>query len=287
MPEQRIVRGRIVQRNDDGTFMDLGPASPPVNPDYQVKSATVPTQIAKAGADLQGSQLGNQKTLGDIVKAQREISQNPISETDQKFINEMRTGTGDMTTLLRDITAAQNAVDRFKPNPDRGVLFNNLVPEEDDWLPTAWAKKAGRGIAGISDQEVKDFQTLKSLQEARVLQAQQAQKGPQTEADALRMKMSDVSPAKAAQVNARILAEAQFDALMNQKEPEFYTIWANTWGSINAKNSRGETAGQVWAREYDKRLKQMRSDPRYIRATGATPPKSGGNDGWQIEEVRD
>ncbi|NBT33884.1 MAG: hypothetical protein EBT13_18815, partial [Rhodobacteraceae bacterium] len=104
MPEQRIVRGRIVQRNDDGTFMDLGPASPPVNPDYQVKSATVPTQIAKAGADLQGSQLGNQKTLGDIVKAQREISQNPISETDQKFINEMRTGTGDMTTLLRDIT---------------------------------------------------------------------------------------------------------------------------------------------------------------------------------------
>lgn len=262
-----------------------GVSATPVDPDYKVKSATVDTQINQAGADLQGKNLGNTKTLGDIVNQRREISQNPISETDQKFINEMRTGTGDMTTLLRDITAAQTAVDRFQPGPDKGALYENLVPEENDWLPTVGVKKLGRFVAGIDDQGIKDYQRLKSLQESRVLQNQQAQKGPQTESDALRMKLADISPSKDSSVNAAILAEAQFDALMNQQEPEFYTKWANKYGSVNAKNKQGRTAGEVWAEAYTKGLKQMRSDPRYINATGGkTPPSS--DDGWKIEEVQ-
>lgn len=264
---------------------DAEAPQPPVNPDYQVKSSTVDTQIKQAGADLQGSQLGNEKVLGDITKQNLDISQNPISADDQKFINEMRTGTGNMTTLLRDITGAQKAVDRFRPSPDKGGLYNNLVPEEDDWLPTMLAKKIGQGVAGIDKKGIEDYQTLKSLQEARVLQAQQAQKGPQTESDALRMKLSDVSPSKYSAVNARILAEAQYDALMNQQEPEFYTKWANNHGSINAKNKSGETAGEVWSELYQRGLTQMRSDPRFVKATGGQAPQQ--DDGWKIEEVQD
>src|SRR5690606_27383371 len=47
--------------------------APPVDPDYQVKSQTVPTQIASAGADLQGQQIQNQRGAAtlpyDVQKA--------------------------------------------------------------------------------------------------------------------------------------------------------------------------------------------------------------------------
>lgn len=255
----------------------VGPAAP----DFPFKGP-------QAGANVNKTVADTEKTMGDITKQQREIAQNPVSADDQKFINEMRTGTGDMTTLIRDITAAQQSVDRFKPSPDRGSYFNNVVPDDDDGWISLIGKKLGRGMAsitgnGISDQEIEDFQRLKGLQEARVLQQAQAQKGPQTESDALRMKLADISPSKSVNVNAQILAETQYDAMMNQQEPEFYAKWANKYGSTNSQNPEGRTAGEVWADHYAQGLEAMRSDPRYKRV--AEPKTQTADDGWQIEEV--
>lgn len=209
---------------------------------------------------------------------QRDVRQNPISDRDQTLINGMRGQQGDLSGVLRDIAAAQDAVKRFSPSPARGRLFSMGVPEEDDWAVTAAAKNLF-GLA-LPDQDKEDYQRLVGLQSQGVLNSQIAQKGPQTESDAARMKLANVSPNKDVRVNADILAEQQYDTLMKQSRAGFYETWANNLGSTHAINGQGKTADQVWAEQYDRGLRQMREKTNARRSTGA-PRKGGGTSmGW-------
>lgn len=208
------------------------------------------------------------------------LSKNPISEKDQAMINSMRLGQGDLPGVLRDITGAQQAVDRFQPAPGRGSNYSWAVPEDGDWPVTAWAKNRIADAAGVTQQDKDNYQSLLRLQNQAVLNAQLAQKGPQTDSDAIRMKLAGISPNMGIGPNARLLAEQQYDALMKQQRPAFYEYWANRLGSTHALNGQGKSADQVWAEQYQRGLEKMRSGNGYRAASGQpVAQRAGTNSG--------
>lgn len=267
----------------------------PANPEYPYKAPT-------AAADLTGKNLGNNRTVvqtrGDDLankKAALDIARNPISEIDQKSLAEMRLAGGDLDSVVRDIGAASAAVDRFKPAPGKAASFDWFTPDENDWPLTAAAKNANFALnpfISATERDRQDYQTLLALQNQAVLNQQIAQKGPQTESDALRMKLTTVSPNKAMGENKRTLIETRYDAEMRRRRLDFYTQWANKVGSLSALDPNGRSADEAWQSAYDWGLKNLRNSPDYKRkvygifGSGKAPPKKAGS-GWGKVEVSD
>jgi len=291
---ERTYNGYVYQQAAPGQpWVKVGPATMGQPDPIKIAGATKAQNEAAAStmavptaqAELQSKTLGNQKTVGDLVKQRRELLQNPISDKDQTFINKMREESSAMPELIGQMQAAAKAVGRFQPSPTRGAIFNNVMPEDDDWITTALAKTAGRWFTDTKSQE--DYQTLRGLQEGQALVKQQAQKGPQTEADTARIKASGVSPSKSVGPNALTLAEGTYNARLAQVKPEFYSKWANSFGSINATNREGKTAGEVWAKIYQDGLNKMRQGKGYRAAQSGqrptAPQASGGAKflGWE------
>src|SRR3546814_9213428 len=70
-----------------------------------------------------------------------------------------------------------------------------------------------RGLfGGLQEQTITDFQNLKGLQSGRVLEQQIAQKGPQTESDAARMKLTEIIPYRTKAANQEIIASGALKA---------------------------------------------------------------------------
>lgn len=297
MAERRIIKGWVVERGDDGSLRTIGPANAPAMP----ADPTFGTKGPKAAADLtgqnlqnkkitvdtEGSALDNQRTAAQIKDTYRGFTQNPISDRDQALINSMRMAQGDLPGVMRDIGAAASAVDRFKPEPGKGSKFSWMVPEDNDWPITAAAKNALGWVAGLTDQESEDYQTITSLQNQSVLNAQLAQKGPQTESDAVRMKLAGISPNKSVRPNAQLLARQAYDTDMKMRKPAFFEFWANRLGSTHALNAEGKSADQVWNESYAKGQQQLYRDPRYTGIFGRGRPKKsgGGSNVLKVERV--
>lgn len=277
MAERRVVKGWIVERGDDGVIRPIAPAGGggqmPTDPTFETKRPQALADLGKTTATTTNTNANTNRTVvqtrGDQLdnagKA-RTLTQNPISEKDQAMINAMRLNQGDLPGVLRDITGAQAAVDRFQPSPGKGALYSLGVPEDDDWAITAGLKNLV-GLA-LPEQGKQDYQTLRGLQNQGVLNAQLAQKGPQTESDAARMKLVGVSPNKATGTNAQLLAEQQYDTMMKNQRPAFFEYWANKLGSTHALNGARKSADQVWTEQYQRGLQQMRNGPGYRAAQG-------------------
>lgn len=284
MAERRVIKGWVYERGDDGQIRPVGPAGGqmPAKPTFDLERPKTLAEIGQTGAQTNNTQANTQRTVvqtrGDQLDnstKQKNLSQNPISDRDQAMINTMRLGQGDLPGVLKDITAAQAAVDRFKPAPGRGSSYSWAVPEDNDWPITAWAKNRVADVAGITQEDKDAYQTLLGLQNQGVLNSQLAQKGPQTESDAARMKLTGVSPNKGTNTNAQLLAEQQYDVMMKQQRPGFYEYWANRLGSTHALNGSRQSADQVWNDQYQRGLQKLRSSPSYRAVSGqrTAPPR--------------
>lgn len=215
----------------------------------ETKAKTTRTVVQTAG-----------DTLDNQIKA-NQLARNPISEVDQKALATMRENQGDLAGVARDITAGFDANARFKSTPGKGKSFDWFTPDEDDWALTAAAKNANFNLNPFIDateQDRTDYQTMLALQNQAVLNAQIAQKGPQTESDAARMKLTAFSPNKASDENTRTLSEALYDTEMRRRKLDFYTKWANKNGSLSALNKSGKSADQIWNEAYDTGLQGLR-----------------------------
>lgn len=283
MPYLRNKRtGEVIEVDASGRPVNAQ-RMPPPDPTFDLQAPKVRTDIAQGQAGIGKTQADTVRTrvqtTGDALANQvteKNIRQNPISEIDQKFINDMRAQTGDTNKLLRDISGAQASVDRFGTAPGRGTLYGMGTTTDEDGPVTALAKSALGAF--LPDEKQADYQRLTGLQNARVLNSQIEQKGPQTESDAIRMKLTEISPNKAPRVNAQILADAQFESMMAQRRPGFFTYWANQFGSLNALNPQGKSAEQVWNEAYQQGLSKMRQGDGY---NARTPPRrAGGKEGW-------
>src|SRR3546814_9981784 len=101
---------------------------------------------------------------------------------------------------LSQYRRAAGSIDRLGTGPWRGKVLDMAIPEEGggfgDTIGAATVGGAMGLFGGLPEQTITDFQNLKGLQSGRVLKQQIAQKGPQTESDAARMKLTEISPSR-------------------------------------------------------------------------------------------
>lgn len=234
-----------------------GPQAVPANP--------IKVQDAMAG--ISNTQANTNRTNVQTAKDVRDLRQTPISADDQKIIDAMRQNVGNMNETLNLFHGAAGVIDRFKTGPDRAAAVKDAVTPPEGGIWDSLRARFYRNLLGVPQQDVDDYQALQRYAQEGVLQKQIAQKGPQTESDAIRMLISGVSPDKNVNLNAKIIGDATLGGLVAQKKPSFYTEWANRNGSIGALQD-GKTVDQAWQEAVDRAYKKYNSDARITRLQG-------------------
>lgn len=186
-------------------------------------------------------------TNANTTRTRQQIRQNPLSEADTTTINKMRDGIGNIDEVIRDIRNGAKAIDRFGTSPGKAFLSRMATPKADP-DQSGVADQVGALVFGglVSDQDKRDYQTLEYLKNRGILAQQIAQKGPQTESDAIRMGMTGIQPGNYKDVNAKILGEAMLRAQLLQRKPGFYTRWAQRYGSLSSLDKNGRSVDDAW-----------------------------------------
>lgn len=265
MPWYKDANGQPVWVDGASRGVTL-PAPPAKQYEPAQAAATLENTRARTAAIERGNSIQERNTNIATGRDARERRQYPVPKEDMARLNAMRDQAGGMPELIGKLKTATGAIDRFKPSAGRGTLYQNFYAEPDDGLISGAGKSIGRAF--LPDQSERDYEILRAMQESAVLKTQEAQKGPQTEADAARMKASTISPTKGLNTNALLAAESIFNARMAERKPDFYTKWANRHGSLSSLDEKGRSVDQAWSADYKGRFNKFRSDPRIRRLTG-------------------
>lgn len=291
MAERRVTAdGRILERGDDGTVRVVGRAGGGgIVVPAPAKSAY---EAPQAAADLNSKITNTQKTAEEIdgvrldnATAAQQLRQFPISKEDAAIIDRMRQQADIASRAQIELMQSARASDRFNPSPERAASVGRAVVREDESLPWQWGRQAYGAVAGITPQEIEDYQNLDRYRQARVATIQQEQKGPQTESDAARYMKSTFGPDKSPKINASAVGEAMFNAKFDELRPGMYTQWANKYGSLTARNKDGLSVDEWYnnARASGWNNFQKKYGQGAPRNAPANAPRK--NDGWKIERV--
>ena len=183
-----------------------------------------------------------------------------MSPQAQAFLNKLSEGAAAADGVRRTYDAARDSIKAVKPGPYRGRMMEIATPEEGggffDTLGSLVVGAPMRMIGAITPEETSAYQKLRALQSSNVLDKQILQKGPQTESDAARLQLTEISPSKMPDANESIIKTGIHRTNRDKARPVFYTKFANHYG-LNGVNPQGKTADQLWAIMGDQFTKQL------------------------------
>lgn len=266
-----------------GGRWQMGGSSMPRDPTFDYKEPKAKADLGKTQAEIdairQQTIVDNRKTALGESEAARSRRQYPVSKQDMATIDRMRQDGEIGRRAAMELRNAATAVDRFRTGPERARDVKRSLVTEDDSIPEQIGRNIYGFAAGVSDQDIADYQDLDRYRQARVATIQQEQRGVQTESDALRYMKSTFGPDKPGKVNARALAEATYNARLDARKPTFYTKWANRHGSISALDQNGRSADQVWNSNAKAGWQKfLKSDTgRRIYGQGGNSARTGGS----------
>lgn len=192
-----------------------------------------------------------------------------LTNPDKTKLNSLSEQAASGYETQQEYQAAQAALKRFRPGPVRGAFMDAVIPEQGggimDAIAAATIGTPARALGVVTPQNITDFQRLKGLQSQRVLQEQLAQKGPQTDSDAARLQLTEISPYKMPDVNAQVVQSGSAKAQRAQQRAKFYTQWSNKYG-LNAPNEQGQGVEDAFQAG--------------IKSTA--PPPAGLAPGWKV-----
>lgn len=184
-----------------------------------------------------------------------------LSKEDSVFLNKLSTQAGAAGETQRIYEQAGKDIATLKPGPNRGRFLQMAIPEEGggilDTLGALVIGAPAKLTGAINDKEVEAYQRLKGLQAGNVLTRQLEQSGPQTESDAARLALTEISPSKGVDANASIIKEGTAKTRRAQAKAAFYRMYANKWGSLNAVTPHGYTVDQIWSKMSDRLTDQL------------------------------
>lgn len=177
-----------------------------------------------------------------------------LSQTTEKFFNQLRDQANDAAEARRIYQGAEDPIRRLHPSPGRGRFMQMMTPEEGGGVLDTIGGIVGtvpRVLGAITPDETNAYQQLRGYQSQQILRRQLEQKGPQTESDAARLALTELSPSKSVPVNEDIINKGIARTARAQARAVFYTRFASKWG-INGRDAQGRTADEIWNNEADK-----------------------------------
>lgn len=194
-----------------------------------------------------------------------------MSNPDQNFLNNLSTTAASARETQRVYEQTGKDVKTLKPGPNRGRFLEIATPEEGggffDTLGAIAIGGPARMLGAIKPEETDAYQRLRGLQSQQVLERQLAQKGPQTESDAARLMLTEISPSKSAAVNRSIVERGSWKTKRDQAKAVFYGRFANKWG-LHGTSPHGHTADEIWAKQGDSITKMLFDKPQGGTGTG-------------------
>lgn len=211
--------------------------------------------------------------------------QNPINPADATFIRSLMEQSQGASGMARTIDNAAGAIDRLGTGPMRAKMLSAAIPEEGGGVMDTLGGALFGGM--VDKQTVDDWQTLRALQNSAVLDKQIEQKGPQTDSDALRMKLASISPDKTVKANAEVIGQTMLGSQLMKHKPDFYTKWANKYGSLTAVSPGGQTVNSAWDALQADAMRRYNNDPRIKGMRTGQPAPKRQDTGWKVERIED
>lgn len=271
MSETRMING-VPYMKVQGGWQKVK-QGPPADPTFDIQRPQAQATLGKTNADIEATNARtnaiNRTASLQETTAANERRRYPISKEDAAIIDRYRQNADVARRASMELLTAGQSVDRFGSGPERARDVKRSMVTEDDGLAEQLGRNIYGAVAGVSDQDVSDYQDLDRLRQSRVATIQAEQKGPQTESDALRYMKSTFGPDKSVEVNARSLAEANYNAVLDKRKPDFYTKWANNFGSLSAVNRQGKTADEVWQEAAQQGWQTFTQGPKGRKLYGA------------------
>lgn len=177
-----------------------------------------------------------------------------LSPGDRQFLNTLSQQAADAGETRRVYERARSDVHTLQTGPYRGRFMQMATPEDNggilDTIGSVVLGAPARLLGAIRGKETDAYQRLRGLQSQQVLQGQLAQKGPQTESDAARLMLTEISPSKTVPTNEDIISKGVSKADRARAKSVFYTWFANKYG-LHGLSPHGYTADQLWANNPD------------------------------------
>lgn len=190
--------------------------------------------------------------IGSPVSGGRGGSKSGQTATEQKELNSLNSQSAGAYETLKQYDQAEGVLKRLKPGPFRGAMLGAAIPSDETGplgkLAATVLAPLTRWTGAVSDQNVDDLQRIRGIQNQRVLLAQLPQKGVQTEGDAARMKLTDISPNTTLDTNMEIIKSGRGMANRARARGPFYTAWANKYG-LNGVDEKGRDVEQAFQQE--------------------------------------
>lgn len=184
-----------------------------------------------------------------------------LSAQDQKFLNDLSTQAQTANETARIYDRAEQDVKRLGTGPYRGQFLGMATPEDNggilDKIGAVLIGGPARITGAIRGKDTDAFQRLRGLQSQQVLQGQLAQKGPQTESDAARLMLTEISPSKTVPTNLDIIQQGRAKAQRAQAKAQFYNEWAQKFGGVRGLNPKGTNVDAAWSKYGDQFTQQM------------------------------
>lgn len=271
----------------DNPFAKYATANPfTVAPADKYKEAGLQNEAARLALarETNARAAAAQAQAAQIAANQRR--QNPISPADATFIRGLMEQGQGATGMARTIENAAGAIDRLGTGPMRAKMLSAAIPEEGGGVMDTLGGAMFGGL--VNKQTVDDWQTLRALQNSAVLDKQIEQKGPQTDSDALRMKLASISPDKTVKANAEVIGQTMLGSQLMKHKPDFYTKWANKYGSLTAVSPGGQTVNSAWDALQNDAMNRYNNDPRIKAMRAGQPAQQKRQDtGWKVERIED
>jgi hypothetical protein len=183
-----------------------------------------------------------------------------LSPQAQNFLNDLSKNAASAREIGKLYDSTEQSLTRLQPGPWRNrLLLQPGIPEEGGVMDAVSGAVIGgplRLTGAISPQNVDDYQNVRRVQNAAVLERQIPQKGAQTESDAARMMLADVSPGKTLEANKQVIAQARKKIEREQAKSIFYAKFTNLYG-LYGLSPHGHTADELWAKQGDAITNQL------------------------------
>ena len=142
-------------------------AQPPADPTFETKGPQARATLDQTNANITATNARtnaiNRKTTLEETAAANERRRYPVSREDAAIIDRYRQNADVARRASMELLTAGQSVDRFQSGPERARDVNRSMVTEDDGLLEQLGRNIYGAVAGISDQDVSDYQDLDRL----------------------------------------------------------------------------------------------------------------------------
>lgn len=193
-----------------------------------------------------------------------------LSPRDEKELIKQQEGAATALEVRNRVERVAPSAKRLDGGPWRGMFLDMALPNPQggimDRIGATILGAPAKLIGAITPQDVEDHQAITRAAVESTRQSETGEKGVQTEGDSARQLAATLTPYTSD--SERLVREIFQKADRQVARPDFYTVWANKYGSLSALNEQGKSVEAAFREQYEAPSSPGTKRLKYNPATG-------------------